>query len=68
MAAGVERMFTTEGLGEFLAGAEVLVNVAPSTAATRGLLGGGALAACNGAVLVSQHCPVGTWLACKAEP
>jgi phosphoglycerate dehydrogenase-like enzyme len=53
-AAGVERMFTTDGLQEFLSGTEVLVNVAPSTAATRGLLGGGALAVCNGAVLVRE--------------
>jgi hypothetical protein len=45
-------MFAPEGLAEFLSGCDVVVNVAPSTASTRGLLSGDALAACNGAVLV----------------
>eukprot|EP00240_Pyramimonas_obovata_P004421 CAMPEP_0118927060 /NCGR_PEP_ID=MMETSP1169-20130426/4624_1 /TAXON_ID=36882 /ORGANISM="Pyramimonas obovata, Strain CCMP722" /LENGTH=381 /DNA_ID=CAMNT_0006868751 /DNA_START=100 /DNA_END=1245 /DNA_ORIENTATION=- len=57
-AEGVDRMFTTEQLPEFLAGCDYVVNTMPSTALTRGLLdrskgGAPALAACRGAVLIN---------------
>ena len=42
----VDRVFTPDQLAEFLAGADYLVNILPSTPATRGLLSGQVLKAC----------------------
>jgi phosphoglycerate dehydrogenase-like enzyme len=44
---GVDRVFTTEQLDEFLAGPDYLANTLPSTPLTQGLLSGGILKACQ---------------------
>ena len=51
---GVDRVFTPERLDKFLAGPDYLVNVLPSTPATRGLLSGETLSKCRpSAVLIN---------------
>lgn len=52
--AGIDRVMTPDQLDEFLAGADYLVNILPSTPATAGLLAGDRLKACKpGTVLIN---------------